>query len=431
MRALPSNTALPSRLATVTFAAVLILGLFTVASPATSADEVAQPRPDTVRDLATDQLIVSPAITETPPPPLPIRRPLPLPPSTTSTTLVPQTMTTVPESTTTSSTVVHPAGPWRLTVGSGNATPMDTNSPPGAGSSHGVRIYCAVSHYSHDDSVVFPGQPGAAHAHMFWGNTEADAYSDGASLLASGNSSCEGGITNRSAYWAPAVFNQAGEALVPEALFLYYKSFLGGTNTDRSTIRPIPNGLQMLASRQVAGAIDRFFEVKVGEHLSWGNLQLKVSFPQCVAVDGAGAPVLASADNISHLSYANDYNSPSNCPDSHPYRIPQLTYSMNYDIAPGTTWMLSSDVGAGTAPGATLHADYIAAWDDAAMAAIVECNIVERRNCSPEGGRRQLPERFYSPGGTRIYDSSVRLEDDADRTPFGTEITPHAHGGHR
>ncbi|MEL6983206.1 MAG: hypothetical protein AAFO29_12345, partial [Actinomycetota bacterium] len=77
----------------------------------------------------------------------------------------------------------------------------------------------------------------------------------------------------------------------------------------------------------------------------------------------------------------------------------------------------------GGTKGASLHADYFAAWDTAAMDALVECTIVARRNCGFTGGRGQLPERFVGPDGQVVYRSSVGLAPEADRTPFGTTVT--------
>ncbi|MEM9135244.1 MAG: DUF1996 domain-containing protein [Actinomycetota bacterium] len=321
-----------------------------------------------------------------------------------------------------------PAAPtplWRVTVGSNRQSTFDNSAAPGAGSAHGVRIYCTVSHFSHDDPIVFPNQPGRAHAHMFWGNTETNAYSTGASIADSGGSSCEGGTNNRSGYWTPAVFNAAGEAVVPETIFIYYKSFFrSDVGSDRTSIKPIPNGLEMLASRNVPGAGSYHF--KVGGHDN--RLSLDVSFPQCVAVDGDGEPILSSGDNVSHLAYS-DARTASNCPASHPYRIPGLSFVLSYDIDPDSDWSLSSDDGA--AKGSTLHADYVAGWDDTSMNLLVECNVLERRNCGFDGGRGQLPERFMTPDGDRIHRNSVQLEPDADRTPFGASIPAFASGqGH-
>jgi Domain of unknown function (DUF1996) len=305
---------------------------------------------------------------------------------------------------------------FRVTMGSGRSTPFDNSSPPGDESRHGTRSYCVVSHFSHDDPIVHPGQQGAAHAHMFWGNTSSDYTSTGASLARTGNSSCEGGITNRSSYWMPALFNDADEAVLPESVFVYYKSF-GGPGFDRSTIRPIPAGLEMLASGTVANSGEWAFKLSG----SATEVDLMVLFPTCLQVDGSGAPVLSSPDHVSHLSY--QYGSgPSNCPPSHPYRIPQVIYSVHYAVPIDSAWSLSSDH-SGMAKGASLHADYVAGWDPATMLQVVECNIVARGNCGFAGDRGQLPERFVGPDGKAIYQASVLLTDGADRTPFGTALT--------
>ncbi len=252
---------------------------------------------------------------------------------------------------------------------------------------------------------------------MFWGNTTTDANSTGQSLAAAGNSSCEGGTNNRSAYWTPAVFNEASEVVLPETVFVYYKSF-GGPGFDRSTIQAIPAGLEMLASRQVANSGPWNFGVGGTD-----SVGLSVQFPPCLAVDASGSPVLSSADNTSHLSYATNSGSGSGCPSSHPYRIPQVIYQLRYDIPFASGWSLASDMGSGQ-KGESLHADYIAAWDSTTMDQIVECNIVARRDCSFSGGRGQLPERFLGPDGTEVYRNSVSLVPGADRTPFGTSIRP-------
>lgn len=297
---------------------------------------------------------------------------------------------------------------------------MDTSSPPGPEAEHGTRIYCVISHFSHDDPIVHPNRPGAAHAHMFWGNTETDAASTGSSLRASGNSSCEGGTNNRSAYWTPALFNSSAEVVLPETVFVYYKTF-GGPGFERSTIQPIPNGLEMLATPEVRNAHSSSFRVGGGGN----SVEILVSFPPCLQVDRNGSPVLSSADNISHLSYATGANSPNSCPSSHPYRIPMVIYSLRYDVPFASNWSLASDTGSDQ-KGDSLHADYVAAWDPATMDAVVECNILARRNCSFSGGRGQLPERFVSPEGQTIYTSSVTLAAGADRTPFGSRIAPFA-----
>ena len=322
-----------------------------------------------------------------------------------------------------------------VTRGTDGATPMDTSSPTVAQSAHGTRVYCVASHYAHDDPIVHPGRPGAAHLHLFWGNTSADASGTAASLADGGRASCEGGRNNRSAYWAPALFDARGQVVLPETIFVYYKSFGNEASFDRGTIRPIPDGLEMLANRDVAN-VHAPGAFTVAPH--GGGLRVRVRFPNCLAVDAGGNPVLASDDNVSHLAYESARSgNPNLCPDSHPYRIPQLSYIIGYDVAHASDWRLSSD---GDGPqGESLHADYLASWDEETMHRIVLCNVESKRDCQfvgrGEDGRAryrdQLPERFASPTGEPLYRHGTALLPGADRTPFGTRLAPmrHGHGG--
>ena len=86
------------------------------------------------------------------------------------------------------------------------------------------RMACQYSHFAYDDPIVFPGQPGASHLHLFFGNTEADAHTTASSLLDRGGGSCNGFELNRSAYWTPALLDGRGNAVVPEQIILYYKT---------------------------------------------------------------------------------------------------------------------------------------------------------------------------------------------------------------
>ena len=54
------------------------------------------------------------------------------------------------------------------------------------------RNYCDFSHMNYDDPIVYPGQPGAAHLHSFFGNTGVNARTTTGSLRTSGNGTCWG-----------------------------------------------------------------------------------------------------------------------------------------------------------------------------------------------------------------------------------------------
>lgn len=90
------------------------------------------------------------------------------------------------------------------------------------------RVSCEFSHFSYDDPILFPRQPGAAHLHMFYGNTDVNAYSTYDTLIDSGSGTCNGAELNRTGYWAPAMIDPTcdlGGACVriPERIVVYYK----------------------------------------------------------------------------------------------------------------------------------------------------------------------------------------------------------------
>ncbi len=98
------------------------------------------------------------------------------------------------------------------------------------------RAGCEFSHFAYDDPLVKPGQPGASHLHMFWGNTDTNAFSTLDTLTNSGSSTCNGGELNRTGYWAPAMFDGDGSVRIPERITVYYKGY--GLANGRSQTYP-------------------------------------------------------------------------------------------------------------------------------------------------------------------------------------------------
>lgn len=321
---------------------------------------------------------------------------------------------------------------FAITQGTARSAEMDTSSPIVDEASHGVRVYCGISHFAFDDPVVHPNKPDAAHLHMFWGNTASNAFSNLETLFSDGLSSCEGGLKNKSSYWMPAVFNELDEVVLPENVISYYKSFGSTPGFDRSAIKPIPNGLQMLTTKQVKNSGSWNFSIESGIDNGRESISMRLLFPNCLSVNQDGSPILKSANNISHLAFADGSGETSgDCPASHPYRMPQLSYNLVFAIPMNSGWYLASDHNTAM-QGQSLHADYIAAWDETTMNRIVQCNRESRRECefvSYENGtalfRDQLSERFLSPEGTKIYSDSTSLASDIDRTPFGNSLKKH------
>ena len=73
---------------------------------------------------------------------------------------------------------------------------------------------------------------------MFFGNTGTDANSTVDSILNSGNSTCAGGILDRTAYWVPALIDGTGNVILPDSAIFYYKT--GYLGIKPSDVKPIP-----------------------------------------------------------------------------------------------------------------------------------------------------------------------------------------------
>ena len=236
------------------------------------------------------------------------------------------------------------------------------------------RVPCDVSHFGFDDPMVFPGKPGMSHLHMFFGNTATNANSTADSILNSGNSTCAGGILDRTAYWVPALIDDTGNIILPDSAIFYYKT--GYLGIKPSDIKAILKGLRMIAgdgslsSRQgqgnwgclevYLGHFDSIQDVLNDARCVIGNhIQLSIEFPQCW--DGKN---LDSSNHKSHM--ANPVN--GSCPSTHPVAIPVITFNVRFPITQNSknqNWHLSSDMYDYTklGGGLSVHGDWWDGWD--------------------------------------------------------------------
>ena len=259
------------------------------------------------------------------------------------------------------------------------------------------RTHCLESHESQDDPLVFPGQPGAAHHHVFFGNTTVDAFTTPASLAKATETTCDGLALNKSAYWVPALFDANGDRIAFEDPLFYYKT---GYHVAASSIETLPEDLRMIAGNAAAAVpqgtraikfrcsewtsdIDWFDPGDPLDHVdiipdcSFGDvLEIRIVFPQCW--DGVN---LTSPDHRSHMAYPSRADPPvagtGTCPVTHPVALPEISYNfavhVTRDKGSPTSWRFSSD-GPGTPGGQSLHADWMNGWDPEIMATIVrEC----------------------------------------------------------
>jgi len=278
-----------------------------------------------------------------------------------------------------------------------------------------VRQVCKPSHMSNDDAIVYPGQSGLAHDHTFF-RPGTDAFLTNANVRAPGNkSTCRGGTLDLTGRWVPTMYNTVDmQAVIPHALLIYYKTTncnysipCSGTSDYTSAAATamnwVPQGYHIIAGDPTATAPSgRSFFSCFGEGgtsrdgtgnqttipacLPGEQLWMIIHFPQCVATDSAGNPILDSPDHKSHAAYMEGwpaYNSPFpakayRCPSTHPFQIPDITFNVQFDVLPGmdtTKWNLSC----GTQYCG--HGDWFDGWEPVIMKATNEECLRKRRDC--------------------------------------------------
>ena len=201
-----------------------------------------------------------------------------------------------------------------------------------------------------------------------------------------GNSTCNGGIMNRSAYWVPSMIDTSSNTPIkPDGILFYYKTG-DFSKMPTVTITPPPKGLRMIAGNAKAttatAAMGLYTCLTAAGSTPWqpnivncavgDTMQLHIDFPQCW-----NGQDLDSPDHKSHMS--NRVVSSVGtlvCPASHPVMIPEITLNLNYKITVANqakAWRLSSDNYATTSPGGySTHADWVNGWDEPTMAGIVK-----------------------------------------------------------
>lgn len=301
--------------------------------------------------------------------------------------------TTPPPPDPSSSPVGGPDGPYpQGSPGSSTRDVQATTEQP-VPSTDGQGFFgqtCDFSHMLKDDPIVFPNQPGLAHLHTFFGNSLTNAASTVDSLANTGNSTCRGGIANRSAYWVPTLL-QNGVPVVPALSNFYYQGGFRIPNVG-GLIQHLPDGLRMVAgSGKATGPqnLDYFHWSCLNTYEPYEQqsnlaamdcpqddyIQMDVVFPQCW-----NGHDLDSVDHASHMAYPED----GHCPATHPIVLPAIELHVAYarkglDLS---KLRLSSDNYSTDLPGGySVHGDWFGGWEPAVKDAFVDGCIKPGLDC--------------------------------------------------
>lgn len=238
------------------------------------------------------------------------------------------------------------------------------------------QVVCRSSHTNSDDPIVYPGQPGAAHQHDFFGNASTNAFSTDANLASKATTCSRPGDT--AAYWTPTLLNN-GKRVAPDRVIAYYRT----THIrDIGSIRPFPHGLKMIAGSAMGTASNPQpttitnwncgdgVQGTAGVPSSCASkpLRLRIEFPNCW-----NGRQLDSADHMSHMTYARS----GGCPTSHPVPVPALSLNFRYKISGSLSGVRLSSGGVHSG-----HADFWNAWDQDVQADLVRTCLNAGRICN-------------------------------------------------
>lgn len=250
-------------------------------------------------------------------------------------------------------------------------------TPTVTGTFGSIQVVCKSSHTNSDDPIVFPGRPGAAHQHDFFGNTSTNAFSTDARLAGKPTTCSRPGDT--AAYWTPTLLNN-GRRVAPDRVIAYYRT---SRIRDIRSIRPYPRGLKMIAGSATASASNpqptRFVNWNCGDGVNGTAgvpascskpLRLRIEFPNCW-----NGRTLDSADHKSHMAYAG-VGGVRGCPASHPVPVPALSLNFRWKISGPLSGVRLSSGGVHSG-----HADFWNSWNQAVLAQLVRDCLNAGRDC--------------------------------------------------
>jgi hypothetical protein len=271
--------------------------------------------------------------------------------------------------------------------------------PARAEAEGGFVVTCSYSHTLPDDPIAFPGQPGASHAHDFFGNTSANADSTYDTMVAAPTTCAL--FDDTAGYWIPTP-SLNGVTFHPHGrlgdMRIYYQA-AGAQMMD-----PIPAGLQVIGGDKAATSPPPLAELRwsCGANNPGPKTPVRthpydctpyaalypfvdgvvavVTLPRCW--DGAG---LGPAD----LSYPVG-DTDADCPPGFSHLLPEISERIHLGImdpCAGATPCGPDDPDTGvrltfsSGPYYTLHADFWNTWQQSRLDSLVATCLNAHVHC--------------------------------------------------
>ncbi|RZT30881.1 CBM96 family carbohydrate-binding protein [Cupriavidus agavae] len=210
--------------------------------------------------------------------------------------------------------------------------------PPGQTLTEGNSdVSCLYSHRLPDDPIVYPGRPGVAMQHDFFGNTTTNAYTTGDMLQKVAGTTCEN-AADATGYWAPSLRLPDGTVVAP----LYQKTYYTNTavpSNKRFPVQPLPQGIQLMAGdHHGTGPNPRIAFNCTGSRsqntiptdckpdpTNGTQFNIGMHFPTCW--DGKTlAPTMGKYDNAVYPDNAGT------CPAGYQVRLPDINMNIAYKL---------------------------------------------------------------------------------------------------
>ena len=169
------------------------------------------------------------------------------------------------------------------------------------------------------------------HLHHHFGNTQTSNRSTGQSLRTSGRSSC----SQEASWFTSGAWFPVARGVSVERIAVYYRA-----PGDQRQVRSIPTGLKILAHDPIIKDRGRTATIR---------------FPDCVRKRN-GSPVRDSANHESHIVFSDK----GRCPSTHPYRIPRISYLIQYAGKVSASTQVSTGASQWGRYADAMHADYFA-----------------------------------------------------------------------